>query len=134
MNNEQKLMITKRSRFIWVVAATVVICLGRTGDVTAHHSYSVHYDADKPRTVTGVIQSVRYASPHVSMQLQTAGNPKQNWTIDLPSPSRAQQRGLTQNFLKVGLTATVVGLPARDGSNELGGVQVTIDEKTVQLR
>lgn len=114
--------------------ATFVAFFGEVGRVSAHHSYSSNYDNSKRQIVTGVIQEVTYASPHITMRLATLGSSKQAWVVDLPSPVRAQRRGLTQSFLKVGATATVEGWPARDGDNELGAVRVTIGDRAVQLR
>lgn len=116
-----------------ITLATFVAFFGEAGRVSAHHSYSSNYDSSKPQTVTGVIQEVSYASPHITMRLATLGSSKQTWVVDLPPPARAERRGLTQSFLKVGATATVEGWPARDGDNELGAVRITIGDRAVQL-
>ncbi|NMG11048.1 hypothetical protein DP117_30900 [Brasilonema sp. UFV-L1] len=126
-------MIAKRSKFFWIAIMTVVVSLTFAGKVAAHHGYDTTYDVGHPRTITGVIKAVRYANPHIRMQLQTTGDSKRVWRIDLPSPTQAQRRGLTRSFLKVGSTATVVGWPAYDGSNEMGASQITIGGKTVQV-
>lgn len=126
-------MIGKKLQMTGIAMVATAACTLWGEPATAHHSYSTNYDSSNPQTITGVIQTVRYASPHVQMTLQTDGTPQQ-WTIDLPSPPRAQQRGLTEDFLRVGSTATVVGYPARDGSSELGATRVTIGETAVQVR
>lgn len=131
-------MSDKMLKFGKIAVATVMICSGigtswlNAQPAMAHHSYSTNYDSNNPRTVTGVIQSVRYGSPHVQMTLQGADS--QTWTIEMPSPPRAQQRGLTESFLRVGSTATVVGYPARDGSYEIGATQITIEDAAIQVR
>jgi Family of unknown function (DUF6152) len=124
-------MIAKRSKFFWVAIITVVASLAFPKEGAAHHGYYTTYDAGNPRTITGVIKAVRYVSPHIRMQLQTTGRPKRVWKIDLPSPTQAQWQGLTPSFLKVGSTATVVGWPAYNGSNEMAASQITIGGKTV---
>jgi hypothetical protein len=122
-----------RSKFFWLIILTVVVSLAFPGKVAAHHGYDTTYDVGHPRTITGVIKAVRYASPHIRMQLQTTGKSRQVWTIDLPSPPKAERRGITRNFLKVGATATVLGWAAYDGSNEIGASKITIGGKTVQV-
>ncbi|WP_026082303.1 DUF6152 family protein [Mastigocladopsis repens] len=112
---------------------TVVASLAFAGKVAAHHGYDTTYDVGHPRTITGVIKTVRYASPHIRMRLQTTGDSRRVWKIDLPSPTQAERRGLTRNFLKVGSSATVVGWPAYNGSNEMGASLITIGGKTVQV-
>ncbi|QDL09850.1 hypothetical protein DP113_19830 [Brasilonema octagenarum UFV-E1] len=126
-------MIAKRSQLFRVLIVTIVASLGFAGEVTAHHGYDTTYDVGHPRTITGVIKAVRYTNPHIRMQLQTTGKLRRVWRIDLPSPTQAERRGLTRSFLKVGATATVVGWPAYDGSNEMGASQITIGGKTVQV-
>lgn len=131
--------MTRHAKQTGITIATIAICLTGAGlaeikPAIAHHSYSTTYDSNNTQTITGIIQSVRYASPHVTIQVRASGNSGQVWTIDLPSPNRAAQRGLTQNFLKVGSTATIAGWRTRDSSNELGATRVTINNQTVQLR
>lgn len=128
--NTAKRMIA-RSKFFWVTIITVVASLAFPGQVAAHHGYYTNYDLGNPRTITGVIKAVRYASPHIRIQLQTTGRSKQVWKIDLPSPTQAEWQGLTRSVLKVGSTATVVGWPAYNSSNEMGASQITIGGKTV---
>lgn len=128
--NTAKRMIA-RSKLFWLAIITVVASLSFPGQVAAHHGYYTNYDMANPRTITGVIKAVRYTSPHIRMQLQTTGRSKQVWKIDLPSPTQAQWQGLTQSVLKVGSTATVVGWPAYNRSNEMGASQITIGGKTV---
>ena len=123
--------IIARSKLFWVAIITLVASLAFPGEVAAHHGYRTNYDLANPRTITGVIKAVRYASPHIRMQLQTTGNSKQIWKIELPSPTQAEWQGLTRSVLKVGSTATVVGWPAYNRANEIGVSQITIAGKTV---
>jgi hypothetical protein len=56
------------------------------------------------------------------------------WLVVLAPPSRMSNRGLSQEMLKVGTTATVVGYPHREKADEMRAERITIDGKTVELR
>lgn len=112
-----------------LVAATIVTLTGG-GPALAHHSYSV-YDSERVVTLNGVIREVKFEHPHVEAMLDVEGK---IWRLDLPSPSRAVARGLTQDLLRVGKTVSVQGWPHRGGALELAPVEVTIEGTTIRLR
>jgi hypothetical protein len=59
---------------------------------------------------------------------------KKKWTVVLAPPSRMESRGLSQDMLKVGTTATVVGYPHLKVKDEMRAERITIGDKTTELR
>ena len=108
------------------------------GSAAAHHSYGATYDRTRPITVTGTIQEVRYASPHVLVSL--AGTREDGtshvWVLDLPAPSRAHNAGLTQEALQVGTVLTVDAAQSRTNDTDLAPSRITFEDagQTVRLR
>lgn len=98
--------------------------------VRAHHGWS-HYDATKTLTLSGRILEVNYDNPHTTIRLQTADR---TWLCVLAPPYRMDSRGLPRDALKAGATATVVGYPDRDGSDEMRAERITLGDRTVELR
>jgi len=98
----------------------------------AHHGWS-SYDQTKTLTLKGVIKEMSYANPHGSIRLQEDGNGK-TWTSVLAPPSRMTTRGLTEEMLKAGTNATVVGYPHKTVADEMRAERITIGDKTVELR
>jgi len=96
----------------------------------AHHGWS-EYDTDKALELTGTIKQSTYEQPHGYISLQTRDK---LWEVVLPSPLRMQNRGLTEDMLKPGNRATVVGYPNRAKADEMKAERITIDGKTVELR
>jgi Family of unknown function (DUF6152) len=96
----------------------------------AHHGWS-SYDADKTLTLTGTIDTSGYEHPHGFVKLKT---PDKLWHAVLAPPSRMENRSLTNDMLKPGTKATVVGYPHRSETGELRVERITIDGKTVELR
>ena len=121
-------MTNRKSVFAWALAVFLV-----AASASAHHGWS-EYDADKPLTLTGTIQSSAYENPHGFVRLQVGGAKGKVWMVILAPPSRMERRGLSRDMLKAGVTATVVGYPHREKANDLRAERITIAGKTVELR
>lgn len=110
--------------------ASLFIILSFLSFAPLHHGWS-NYDQTKPLNLTGKILEMTYESPHGMLKLEA--NDKK-WTVVLAPPSRMESRGLSQDMLKVGGTATVVGYPHLKIKDEMRAERITIDKKTTELR
>jgi len=99
----------------------------------AHHGWS-SYDASRTLTLKGVIRESSYSNPHGMISLQVDGEQGKIWHAVLAPPSRMTNRGLSEEMLKVGTAATVVGYPHKKIDDEMRAERITIGEKTVELR
>ena len=115
---------------MWVAFIAVWLM---AGSALAHHGWS-QYVANKALNLTGVITEAGYSNPHGLIRLQVDGEDGKTWLAVLAPPSRMNSRGLSQEMLKVGTTATVVGYPHRQQADELRAERITIEDKTVELR
>ena len=96
----------------------------------AHHGWS-EYDSARALKLTGKIVEYGYEHPHGHVRLETPGK---TWLCVLAPPSRMQNRGLTQDMLKPGTTATIEGYPNRNKPEEMRAERITVGDKTVELR
>ena len=96
----------------------------------AHHGWS-EYDAGKPLKLTGKIVKSGYEHPHGHVVLEVPGK---TWHVVLAPPSRMERRGLPNEMLKAGTSASVEGYPNRDKPEEMRAERITINGKTVELR
>ena len=89
------------------------------------------YDLTKQQKVTGVIKEIQYrgAPPLIKMQV---GN--QLLTIIMAPPPRMEFRGLSDQQLKVGATASIVAYPSKQIKDELRAETITIGRATTELR
>jgi hypothetical protein len=97
---------------------------------TFHHGWS-NYDEKKVLNLTGEILESTYENPHGTLKFKTK---EKTWTVILAPPYRMQDRGLSRDMLKVGVTATVVGYPHKEIKDEMRAERITINEKTTELR
>ena len=98
--------------------------------VLAHHGWG-SYDASKPITVTGPIETSKYENPHAMITVKAADKV---WTVTLAPVSRMQSRGAPPEFVGVGKTVTAYGYPSTVEKDEMRAERITVDGKTVEMR
>src|SRR5262245_8979922 len=107
-----------RASSLMVFAAALAIG-GAAAPAAAHHSFAVHFVADKVVNVSGTVTEFSFRNPHGLIAL-TAKGPKgeeQAWKVETNSPNILRRRGWTETSIKPGDKVTIEGYPARDGSN-----------------
>jgi uncharacterized protein DUF6152 len=94
----------------------------------AHHPFDADYDRNKPVTLTGMVDSFQWASPHATIVLDArdAKGQMTKWTVELGNASDLGQAGWMQTSLKHGDQITVAGWAAKDGSNRANAKSVTM--------
>ena len=114
-----------------VMAALIVAPLAALPQqAAAHHGWS-GYDAAQLVTLTGTVQSISYASPHVLLMLQSDGK---LWEVVLAPPSRMQRRGLPDGSITAGATATLEGYPHRSETSEFRAERILLNGASYELR
>jgi hypothetical protein len=126
--------MNKRLLIVWhsVWFALLAVWL-MAGSAFGHHGWN-HYDANKTLNLSGVIKESSYSNPHGLIRLQVDGANGKTWLAVLAPPSRMNSRGLSQEMLKVGTTATVVGYPHRESTDEMRAERIAIEGKMIDLR
>ena len=89
--------------------------------VHAHHNYRLNFDNSIEITIEGVVTKVSWMNPHISIYLDAvdANGNVTNWIMPTAAPGIAGRNGMTAETLTVGEKVTVVGWPARDGTNTM---------------
>jgi hypothetical protein len=96
----------------------------------AHHGWG-SYDAEKPITIEGTIETISLENPHGEMRVVLEGAP---WLITLAPLSRMNARGATADIVQAGKTVTAYGYPKRDGTPEIRAEWIEIDGNRYELR
>ena len=115
-------------RYLIPAAAGLAALLHAPG-IEAHHGWS-GYDSATVLTLTGPLERVSYANPHVEIVVMVD---KKSWKAVLAPMFRMDARGLPAGSLKLGDTVTVVGYPHRGMDGELRAERITVAGKTVEL-
>jgi hypothetical protein len=102
----------------------------------AHHSLWAEFDPDKPIRVTGIVTNVDWMNPHTFFFVDVkdlAAKKVHSWACQLASPNELARRGFKRDALKIGMSVTVVGTRAKDGSFKIH-TETLSAENTVLLR
>jgi hypothetical protein len=114
--------MASRNLSLALVAALLVAAPG-----AAHHSFAVHFVADRLITVRGTVEEFTFRNPHGVLMLTAKGGDgaDQHWKIETNSPNILRRRGWDESSIKAGDVVSVEGYPARDGSNFMRVYRVT---------
>ena len=107
--------------------AVALVAVGIAASAAAHHSFAVHFVADKVITVKGKVTEFSFRNPHGLLMLDAKGEDgaEQHWRIETNSPNILRRRGWSEDSIKLGDQVTVDGYPARDGSTSMRVYRVT---------
>lgn len=96
----------------------------------AHHSFSAEYDDTKPIKVTGVVTKVEWQNPHIWFYVDVKDDSGKvtNWGFSGGAPGQLMRRGITHDVIQPGMTITVEGFLAKDGSHNGNGSKVTFSD------
>jgi len=109
----------------WTVACSVAL----VGTALGHHGWTGYNE--EIQKLSGTIEAASYANPHGSIELKTGDK---TWEVILAPPARMTSRGLTQDMLKVGTSATVEGYRSTSDEKEVRAERISVAGKTVELR
>src|SRR5262245_48790053 len=86
-----------------------------------HHSAAVYYRLDEQITLEGVVTRYNLANPHTQIYITVKGadGTQKEWLAEGGSRTALLRKGWTGEEVKAGERITVVGNPARDGSNAI---------------
>jgi hypothetical protein len=96
----------------------------------AHHSFAAEFDDTKPLKVTGVVTKVEWSNPHIWFYVDVKGDDGKvtNWGFSGGAPGQLMRRNITRSVIKEGMTISVEGYRAKDGSHNGSGGRVTFPD------
>lgn len=115
--------------FRTLLLAAAVAVSAWAAPAVAHHGWSGY--AEKAEHFTGVIRSIAYENPHVSIELE---GKERTWHVVLAPPSRMEGRGLPKDGMAVGDEAKVEAFRHRKEKGELRAEWIEVRGKRTELR
>ena len=113
-------------KFIGVAAcAALALALSATA-ASAHHSFAVFFDQERPTAVTGVVKDFQFSNPHgVLTFVATKDGKEEVWRAETNAPVILRRLGWSPTVVKPGDKVTVEGWLARDGTRYMRMRKVT---------
>ena len=107
------------------IALAVGVAALLAGSLSAHHSFSGEFDAQKVLTVKGVVTRFEWVNPHSFIYVDAKGENGhvERWALELPSVLQLNRRGLNSAMIKSGDNVEACGYGTRDGVDSLRGDQ-----------
>ena len=107
-----------RNGMFGVAAAALAALLVGALPVSAHHSLSAEFDAEKKVSLDGEVVKMEWVNPHswLHIAVHKPDGSVEQWKIEGGSPSVLFRLGWNRDSLPAGTKVTVVGFQAKDGS------------------
>ena len=95
--------------------ALILTTLFLAPGLSAHHAFSLEYDATKPVKFEGVVSRVEWTNPHARIHIDVTepGGTVVRWNIELASLSALVRNGWTRTTVKAGERVKVEGFEGR---------------------
>jgi hypothetical protein len=109
----------KQARTVGCRALALVLFMGLMSiSGIAHHSFTAEFDPDRPIKLTGKLTEMRWANPHAWIYVDVVGKDGKvvNWAFETGSANSLFRRGWRKEDLPVGVTLTIDGWQARNGT------------------
>jgi Family of unknown function (DUF6152) len=109
------------------VALALAACV-TAAPTFAHHSFSAEFDVNKPRKLSGTVTRMEWTNPHawVYIDAKDEKGAMQNWAIEMVGINDLLRLGWGRNKLKPGDVINVDGFGARNASNTVNAISVTM--------
>ena len=116
--------MTQKARMALAVGIAALLDAGL---LSAHHSFSGVFDAQKVLTVKGVVTRFEWVNPHSFLYVDAKGENGQveHWALEGPSGLQLNRRGLNRATLKSGDNVEACGYTTKDGVDSLKGDPAT---------
>lgn len=124
--------VSQKRRF--TAAAFAIAVALASGCAWAHHSTS-RFDATRIVAVDGVVTAVRWANPHVYLEVEqtTDAGDTIAWEIETVGPSGLRRLGWSAEDVRVGDRVSVRGNPARSGAPSLNLGSLALGDRTLNV-
>jgi hypothetical protein len=108
----------------------LVVLLASATAALAHHAFAAEFDGNKPVTIEGRLTKVQWSNPHGWIYVEAPGKNGKvvNWAIEFGSPNALLRRGLRKADFPPGITVTVKGFLAKDGTPTVNASDVTLPD------
>jgi hypothetical protein len=100
------------------ILATASVLVAAAFPVSAHHSFSAEFDAEKQVKLEGKVVKMEWSNPHtwLFIDVEKPDGMVERWAVEGGAPGVLLRAGWTKNSLPPGTKVIVSGFAAKDGS------------------
>lgn len=115
-------------KFLSIFFLGILLCASAVKTL-AHHSFAI-YDFDTRVSFTGVVHTLKFKNPHITMtlaQTDEEGNQKIIDFVEGAPANMAARQGLKPEMIKIGTELTVVGSPRKTDDSQFFIRQIILE-------
>jgi hypothetical protein len=111
-----------------VGVATLIVALGMSSSIRAHHSFAAEFDGNQPVTLKGTVVKMDWVNPHtwIHLDVKNPDGTVTRWMIEGGTPNTLVRRGFNKKSLESGTEITIEGFRAKNGANRANGADMIL--------
>ena len=111
-----------------VGVATLIMALGVSSSIRAHHSFAAEFDGNQPVTLKGTVVKMDWVNPHtwIHLDVKNPDGTVTRWMIEGGTPNTLVRRGFNKKSLESGTEITIEGFRAKNGANRANGADMIL--------
>ena len=112
------------------VLVTVIVALGVSSSLRAHHSFAAEFDANQPVKLKGTVVKMDWVNPHtwIHLDVKNPDGTVTRWMIEGGTPNTLVRRGFNKKSLEAGTEITIEGYRAKNGANRANGADMILPD------
>ena len=113
----------------WLAGIVFVTAVAAAPSVTAHHSFSAEFDANKPLKLKGKLTEVKWVNPHSWIYIEVAGKDgkPEKWAWETAGVNNLYRQGWKKADLVLGTVLVIDGHRARSGARVANASTITLE-------
>jgi len=113
----------------WLAGIVFATAVAAAPSVTAHHSFSAEFDANKPLKLKGKLTEVKWVNPHSWIYIEVAGKDgkPEKWAWETAGINNLYRQGWKKTDLVLGTVLVIDGFQARSGARVANASTITLE-------